>query len=121
MTRYSSMEELSVALIELEANGYVASAEKCGNEWHSGSKEQTKQSDYVSFDANHKSSRDRIDENGNDNEELAVRAIQMEASIRMDMKTLIFQAKGDPMEDLRRMTMAMITCLLVLMMKKFLR
>ncbi|KAF2934993.1 hypothetical protein DAI22_04g200366 [Oryza sativa Japonica Group] len=71
MTRYSSMEELSVALIELEANGYVASAEKCGNEWHSGSKEQTKQSDYVSFDANHKSSRDRIDENGNDNEELA--------------------------------------------------
>ncbi|EEC77664.1 hypothetical protein OsI_16692 [Oryza sativa Indica Group] len=112
MTRYSSMEELSVALIELEANGYVASAEKCGNEWHSGSKEQTKQSDYVSFDANHKSSRDRIDENGNDNEELAVRAIQMEASIRMDMKTLIFQAKGDPMEDLRRMTMAMITCLL---------
>uniref|UniRef100_I1PN51 MIF4G domain-containing protein n=1 Tax=Oryza glaberrima TaxID=4538 RepID=I1PN51_ORYGL len=111
MTRYSSMEELSVALIELEANGYVASAEKCGNEWHSGSKEQTKQSDYVSFDANHKSSRDRIDENGNDNEELAVRAIQMEASIRMDMKTLIFQAKGDPMEDLRRMTMAMITCL----------
>uniref|UniRef100_A0A0D3FY30 MIF4G domain-containing protein n=1 Tax=Oryza barthii TaxID=65489 RepID=A0A0D3FY30_9ORYZ len=118
MTRYSSMEELSVALIELEANGYVASAEKCGNEWHSGSKEQTKQSDYVSFDANHKSSRDRIDENGNDNEELAVRAIQMEASIRMDMKTLIFQAKGDPMEDLRRMTMAMITCLLVLMKKK---
>uniref|UniRef100_A0A0E0DG93 Up-frameshift suppressor 2 C-terminal domain-containing protein n=1 Tax=Oryza meridionalis TaxID=40149 RepID=A0A0E0DG93_9ORYZ len=111
MTRYSSMEELSVALIELEANEYVASAEKCGNEWHSGSKEQTKQSDYVSFDANHESSRDRIDENGNDNEELAVRALQMEASIRMDMKTLIFQAKGDPMEDLRRMTMAMITCL----------
>uniref|UniRef100_A0A0E0KSY0 MIF4G domain-containing protein n=1 Tax=Oryza punctata TaxID=4537 RepID=A0A0E0KSY0_ORYPU len=69
MTRYSSMEELSVALIELEANKYVASAEKCGSDWHPGSKEQMKQSDYVSFDANRKSLRDRTDENGKDNEE----------------------------------------------------
>ncbi|CAL9127450.1 unnamed protein product [Musa textilis] len=71
MTRYSSIEEVNAALLELEENERTASTEKTSNEKHSDGESQKGQSHTMAstITANGKSTTNGIEENGRVHEE----------------------------------------------------
>ncbi|KAF8702747.1 hypothetical protein HU200_032577 [Digitaria exilis] len=71
MTRHSSIEGLNDALIQLEENERVITAEKCEHERHSDSESQLKQSEDAAFDANGKRAENRPKKNVKDHDEVA--------------------------------------------------
>ncbi|RWW30740.1 hypothetical protein GW17_00004673 [Ensete ventricosum] len=71
MTRYSSIEEVNAALVELEENERTASTEKTSNEKHSDGESQKGQSHTMAstITANGKNTTNGIEENGRVHEE----------------------------------------------------
>ncbi|OEL29494.1 Regulator of nonsense transcripts UPF2 [Dichanthelium oligosanthes] len=71
MTRHSSIEGLNDALVALEENDRVTTAEKGGDERHADSESQLKQSENAAFDANGKRAENRTKKNVKGHEEVA--------------------------------------------------